>query len=262
MCEEHIWRSSGCSHTSRSKNRCEDARRAQRKAESGCCGLWATTPKKVCEVRYTTHYDARLCRQCQKAARESSVREAREVAKARAAAKQAAARYGWETAATSGGNRRDSHIDSGLYGQAVNILPESEYRQYMPAPPGRSATGRTTRGAAAGSNIAMVPLRPPPAVTRGQVRRGTNAANGPPPPAMTRGQSRRGTNAANGPGDRTGRTFEARLQARGQIRDSYHNIIRSAGLPLPLPRQEHEGSDEYDEPLPDDDFLAMVSRAG
>lgn len=250
MCEEHSWLFSGCRHTWRAKSHCEAARRAKRQAESGCCGLWSSTPRKVCQVRYQTHYDPRPCRQCQRAARERIDREARETAEARAQAKRAAEKYGWRAAALRGGNGvgasdgtgRDSYISTGLYQQAVNILPESEYRRHVPPPPGRVATTRMLRGYTRriGASEVLPPL--PIALTRDQVRRGAGGPDG-------RGRWRQ-------------QDPEPSQRGRREIRDSYHNMMRSAGFPLPLPQQRHEASDEHDEPLPDDDFLAMVSRVG
>lgn len=254
MCYEHIWLFRECRHSWRSKSYCEDARRAQREAESACCGFFTSSPEDVCEVRPVTHHDARPCRQCQRADREAIDREARNLAKARAEAKEAAERYGWDAADAGAG--RDSHISRGLYRQAVTILPEREYMEYMATPAGpstapagrspatdsRSLTARTTRGAARGEAIPMTPLPPPAAVTRARVRRGAGAANG--------------------PRHRTERSPQERRQAQSEIRNDYNNIIRSAGLPLPLPRPQHEAADEFDEPLPDEEFLDMVSRAG
>lgn len=261
MCQEHIWKFSRCRHSSRSRHYCEAARRAQRKAESGCCGFLVSTPENVCRVVTITHCDSSPCRQCQRAFREEIDREARQLAEAKAQAKAAAKKYGWVTATAggsggnggSGGVRRDSHISSSLYRQAVSILPESEYRENIPAPPARTGSRRAHRPASSsrrdrdqGRVVPLVPLPPSPAVARGQGRKGRRCN----PPAPSR------------PSGSTQRSPEERLQAQREIRNSYNNIIRSAGLPLPLPRPRHESADEFDEPLPDDDFLDMVSRAG
>ena len=268
MCNEHVWLFRGCRHSWRSKTYCEDARRAQRQAESGCCGFFTSSPEDVCEVRAVTHLDERPCRQCQRADREAIDRDARNLAKARAEARQAAELYGWE--ADDAGAGRDSHISRGLYQQAVTILPEREYMEYMPAPAGRSTAPAGRSPAPAGRSPTPAGRLPTPASRSLTVRTIRGAARGeaipmtpfPPPVAVTRAQVRRGAGAANGPRHRTERTPQERRQAQSEIRNDYNNIVRSAGLSLPLPRPQHEAADEFDEPLPDEEFLDMVSRAG
>lgn len=240
MCVEHVWLFSDCRHSWQTKQHCADAKRAKEEAEdSGCCGLWASTPKKICQVRYETHRDLRACRQCLRAARDKTEREAREKTEARAQARRAAERYGWGDA-----TRRDSHISSELYRQAVNIVPGSEYKRYMPPPPSyRPAASSPPRAVKTKIGVADVLPPLPLAVTRDQIRKGTGSLK-------------------NGSRRRYPQYMQPSQRDKNEIRDSYNGMIRSAGLPLPLPQQRHEASDENDEPLPDDDFLAMVGRAG
>jgi hypothetical protein len=220
--------------------------------------------------------------------RERQRREKINEAEARANARHAADTYQWVGRRAARPEHGDSFIENPLYKQVWDLLTEPEFRENIPPPTARSAARQATGSGKESSGFGSkppYPVQPPVAEPSAQEssRRKPRAMTAAPATALAPVANGAAVRAPASGAPTVGLPFPHvgmaahRRQMAGALPRLHidtnsgapprSQVARNGGHKMPLPPQRqqshrpgHAPTSDYEEPMPDDDFLDFVER--